>query len=77
MRDIEREQYWIAVHQMRDSFVDVLRKLEEATTGFGSYPEQNDKFFTGYCQAKRLWGGLLLEREIFGPGPESGGPGVE
>lgn len=70
----ERERFKHSIHLMRDAFLVLKDQVERA--GW-SAAEQNDQFFDGYEQTKRVFGDVLLQRDIetiFHPGSEGVDP---
>lgn len=64
--DKDREQFWMAIHLMRDAFLAAKQQAEELGDGFGALAQVNGDFFDGYAQAKRVFGNVLLHAESLG-----------
>jgi hypothetical protein len=58
----ERDRFVEAMHLMRDAF-QVLKEDAE----WGRYDAENGRFYDGYAEVKRLFGDVLLQRDVQQP----------
>lgn len=59
----EAERFQQAIHQMRDAFVELRDRINNVIY-YGAAKHENGDFFDGYAAAKRVFGDVLLQRDV-------------
>ena len=60
------EKFQAAVHKMRDAFYSIKVIYENTEPErFGTLSRESDNFFDGYQQTKRIFGDILMQRDVF------------